>query len=198
MIRKFYSDGTMQTLADRRQVKITCSSASVDLEGEIIDQAGVDLTRFRMNPVVLWGHNPNMPIARAMNIELENGRLVAMVQFPPSGISERSDEVFGLVSCGVVNGISIGFLPVKSVPLDQGNPKKGPQRYQQSMLLEISFVSLPANPDALVSARSMPADASRAARQRAVEVLKLAHPPADQALQRRQRQVEVLRLGGGQ
>ncbi|WP_460253132.1 HK97 family phage prohead protease [Acidiphilium sp. MT5] len=127
------------------------SSASLDLAGDVVDQAGIDLSAFRSNPVILWQHNPDQPIARAIQVGLTGGNLTATIQFPPEQTTAQSDECWRLIQAGVISTVSIGFDPIKVEPLSGG--KRG-VKYLKSLLLEISFVSIPANGDAAVIARS--------------------------------------------
>ena len=176
-MRKFLPAAT-KTLADKRQVRVICSTSGVDRAGEIVAQDGIDLTAYRSNPIVLWQHDPNQPIARAIEIDIVGGKLQALVQFPPEGTSAKADEVYGLIRAGVVNCTSVGFDPLTTEPMDMARPR-GAQRYVKSELLEFSFVSVPANSQALIVARTLHAKeaaAARAKRLRVVEVLRLTGP----------------------
>ncbi|GLQ82875.1 hypothetical protein GCM10007881_63980 [Mesorhizobium huakuii] len=200
MITKDFMGSGLQTLADKRQVQVICSSGGIDRAGEVVDQAGIDVSAFMANPIILWNHNPNVPIARAIDIGVMGGKLRATCQFPAVGVSAKADEILGLVQSGVINCVSIGFNPVEKVAMPGASPKNGPFRYLKSQLWEFSFVSVPANGDALITGRSAPlADiaADRAARMRAVEVMRLAAEPIDQAQEARHRQIEVLALVHG-
>lgn len=141
----------VSSLAAKRQVVVRASSASLDLAGDVVDQQGIDLSAFRANPIILWQHNPDQPIARAVQVGLTGGNLTATIQFPPPGTANQSDQCWGLIQSGVISTVSIGFDPVKTEPLSGG--KRG-VKYVKSLLLEISFVSIPANGDAAVIARS--------------------------------------------
>ena len=152
--RKAFSAAT-ETLADRRQVRVICSTASVDRAGDIVVQDGIDLTNYKANPVVLWQHDGGTPVAKAVDIGVQNGQLMATCEFPPEGTSAKADEIYGLIKAGVVNAVSIGFNPLDAEPLDKANPKRGPQKYIKTELAEFSFVSVPANAGALIVARSL-------------------------------------------
>jgi HK97 family phage prohead protease len=143
--------GEISALAAKRQVIVRASSASLDLAGDVVDQQGIDLSAFRANPVILWQHNPDQPIARAVQVGLSGGNLTATIQFPPEQTTAQSDECWRLIQAGVISTVSIGFDPIKTEPLSGG--KRG-VKYVKSLLLEISFVSIPANGDAAVIARS--------------------------------------------
>lgn len=135
-----------------RQVQVVCSSAQVDRMGEIVVQDGIDLSAFQANPVCLWSHDPTVPIGRATNIGLRGGVLQADVEFAPEGISAKADEICALVKAGIISTVSIGFQPIETEPMDPGRPR-GAQKYLKSSLMELSFVSVPANTDANVVAR---------------------------------------------
>ena len=129
-----------------RQVRAICSTATPDRHGDVIDQAGWDLASFRRNPVILFMHDHADPVARAVSIAVEGGKLVADIAFPDEGTVRRSDYVWGLIASGVVRAVSVGFWPLAWTPLADGSG----MRLSKMDLLEVSIVSVPANPDALI------------------------------------------------
>ncbi|WP_316172423.1 HK97 family phage prohead protease [Bradyrhizobium sp. SZCCHNRI2049] len=141
-------------LAEKRQVVVVCSTSDVDRSGEIVVQNGIDLSAYLANPVVLADHDPTRRVARAIEIGVVDGNLSATVQFPPAGEIPHADVLYNEVKNGLVNTVSIGFTPLETEPLDKANPKKGPQKYLKSELLEFSFVGIPANKAALIVARN--------------------------------------------
>lgn len=148
---------------DDTSVRVICSTEDMDRGGEVIVQAGIDLTAYRRNPVVLFQHDPGQPVARAEEIKLEDGRLVAVVRFPPPGVSPRADECRGLVKAGVISGVSVGINPIHTEPMDPMHVgSSAPLRYLRSELMEFSFVAVPANPAAVVVARSASGPATKA------------------------------------
>lgn len=147
-------DSTSLTLADQRLVTVVCSTGDPDRMGDVIIQAGIDLTAYRKNPVVLWGHSADVPIAKAIEINVKDGKLQATVQFPPEGDDEDSDWVYGKIKAGIVNATSVGFIPKDYEPLDPKSPWGG-FKFLKSELLEFSFVSVPANSGCLIVGRSL-------------------------------------------
>jgi len=137
-----------------RQVRVIASTATIDRSGDIVVAEGIKLDRFRQNPVVLWMHDHQKPIARCVEIGVKAGKLEALVQFPAEGTCEKSDEVYALIKAGIVNATSIGFMPGEWSPIDPDRAY-GPRKYLSSELLEFSFVSVPANPDALIIERGL-------------------------------------------
>lgn len=139
--------------ADRRQVTAVVNTESKGRDDLVLVTAGIDLTHYRRNPVVLWMHNPDWPIAKAASITVQGDKLVMVAQFPPEGASERADETLALIRAGVINAVSAGFDPKASEPLDPANLGAG-RKITRCELQEVSFVSIPALPDALVSERA--------------------------------------------
>lgn len=137
-----------------RQVVVTCSTDAIDRVGDIVVQAGINVANFARLKTVLWNHDQDRPIAKAIEVAIVEGQLRAIVEFPPEGISPKADEIYGLVKAGVINAVSIGFLPLTREPVDGKNLKNG-ARVTESELLELSFVSVPANPNAEIMERSM-------------------------------------------
>jgi HK97 family phage prohead protease len=152
LVTKFYSSD-IDSLSDR-QVRAVCSTGDVDRDGEVIVQAGIDLSAYLANPIVLWQHDVGSPIGKCVEIGVGGGRLMAVIEFAPLGVSDTADEVCGLVKCGVINGLSVGFMPSEREPVDPKNPR-GPQKHTACELYELSFVAVPANPGAAVIERSL-------------------------------------------
>lgn len=142
-----------ETLADLRQVRMVCSTESVGRDKLILVSRGLDLRAYRNNPIWLWQHNPEHPIARSLEIDVDaNDRLVALVQFPPEGVSPKADEIFGLCRSMIINAASTGFNEIACEPIDPANTRAG-WRVTEAELLEMSFVSIPADPAALAVER---------------------------------------------
>lgn len=153
MKRKFLA-ADVESVGER-QVRVILSTAALDRTGEVVEQAGLQLDNYKANPIWLWQHDPRMPVGNAVEIGLNaKGQLEALVEFAPPGISAKADEICGLVKAGVVRGVSLGFDPIEEEPMDPRKPK-GPQHVTRAELLEGSFVSIPANPEAAVTVRAL-------------------------------------------
>ena len=150
--------------ADARAVTVTCSTATLGRDNLTIPGSAWALDAYRKNPVWLWQHAPDQPIARAENIPVKGDDLVARVRFPPAGVSPKADEILGLIRAGIVNAASTGFDVIASELIDRADPSKG-TRVTKAELQEVSFVSIPAVPDALVTERARRDQASRAGMQ---------------------------------
>ena len=147
---------------DPRRVVVTASTGSRGRDNLVIPGGAWDLTAYRRNPIILLQHDPDRPIANAIDISVRGDDLIAVVKFPPFGVSRTADEALGLIKAGVISAASTGFDPIKSELIDRNDPSKG-TRIVRAELQEISFVSVPALPDALVTERRRPPSASRPA-----------------------------------
>lgn len=139
-----------------RQVRLIASDATPDRVGDIMEPAGCDLSDYKANPIILAQHDPSQPIGRAA-VEIKSGKVEALIDFAPAGVSTRADEYCGLAKHGIISAASVGFEPVESQPIAGGG-----RRYTKWKLLEISLVSIPANPSALVIERSATITTKRA------------------------------------
>lgn len=144
----------INTLSEN-EVEVIISTSALARDGHILEPSGCDLSNYKNNPIVLWQHNPDVPVGRAADLAVEGDKIRARITFAPTGISPKADEVRGLVKNGIVSGVSVGFDVIDSEPLDEKQPRGG-QRFTKWELLECSFCSVPADPGAAVTARAQP------------------------------------------
>lgn len=117
--------------------KVIASSESIDRHGEKILVKAWELDRYKANPVILWGHDYySLPIGVATNVYVENDQLIAEGVFAKS---EFAQEVRALYDQGILKAVSVGFIPLE----------REANVITRAELLEISFVPVPANQDAL-------------------------------------------------
>jgi HK97 family phage prohead protease len=150
-----------QTLPSRvrelapRVVEAVISTNRLARDGHIIEPAGVVLDGYLKNPVVLWQDMPDSPVGRADDVTTYADRIAARITFAPAGISPIADQTCALVKSGVVSAVSIGFDILEYEPLDPRQGRDGGLHITRWELLECSFVSVPADQGALVTARSL-------------------------------------------
>jgi len=142
----------------RRAVRVVASTDTVDSYGEIVEQSW-NLARYLGNPIVLYQHSSWEPIGTAEDVGVEDGVLKATLVFAPEGVTAAADKAWALIEAGILRTVSVGF-----VPADVREEKRdGRSVYvlANNELREISLVSLPANPDAVIEARVRAAGAAR-------------------------------------
>jgi HK97 family phage prohead protease len=136
-----------------REVEVVMSTDALARDGHILLPGGCQLRNYLANPIVLWSHDPDKPIGNAEDLAVGVDQIVARAVFAPAGLSHKADEICGLTKAGVIRAVSIGFDPIDMEPLDPKKPRGG-QRISSWELLEMSFVSVPADVGALVTARA--------------------------------------------
>lgn len=134
---------------EARSFMAIASSPCVDRQGDVVEQAGWDLTNFKNNPVIPWAHDYSQPpVARAVEIGVQDGVLQMKVQFPPEGLYPFADTIWNLYRNQFLFAFSVGFIPEE--PAEGWNWEGN--TFAKSELLEVSAVVVPANPQALALA----------------------------------------------
>jgi len=138
-----------------RLLEFTISTPSIDRYGDTIQVDGWQLDNYRSNPVVLWAHDyRSLPVARCLSVWVESGALVAIADFTPSGPSwpRFNDTIFEMYKGGFLSATSVGLMPLEWKWVDEGG--RFGLDFLKSELLEWSAVVVPANPEALINART--------------------------------------------
>ena len=150
--------------SEKRTMDGVISTEAVDRDREVVVARGLDFTEYRKNPVVLFMHDAYSPIGKCASGPTLRRRnkvteVVATTEFAETKLAE---EVFGLVNGGFVRGISIGMNPstMERTPPSPVEIRKKPYWSEaravirSAEIIEYSFVSIPANADALTEAVS--------------------------------------------
>jgi len=132
------------------------SDGSLDRMGDVIDPKGWQLEHFKSHPIALFNHDTDQVIGKWANVRVENGQLRGELELAEAGTSPLVDTIRALVRQNILRAVSVGFRPVEKKPLnDDADKYYGPFRFMKSELLETSLVSVPANPNALSTAKSL-------------------------------------------
>lgn len=179
--------------AGSRTRRFVISDETVDRMGDVIVAKGWNFTNFLKNPVLLWGHQSReLPIGRVDKISTDGTKTIADVTFASADERPFAESVLRLIDGGFINASSVGFNPLAPPEpmLDNGGKWTGGLKFNSQELLELSIVSVPAHPDALiVKALGVPdADIRR--------VFVEPTPPGAFALAAREREIEILNLKG--
>lgn len=131
-----------------RTIEFVGSTAAVDRYGDSITQAGWNIANFVKNPVVPWGHDYSMPpVAKALDVGLKEGNLTFKAQFATADEYAWADTIYKMYKGGYLRAFSVGFIPT-----DWDGDWATGYTFNQCELLEVSCVTVPANPEALVLA----------------------------------------------
>jgi hypothetical protein len=138
-----------------------------DNVGDLLEIGGIDCSRHRVNPIIALDHFRNVPLpvalaedraTREYTVELDViGKRAYCTAFFYQGDNEQgrlAEQVFDLIVKRVIRSGSIGYLTVKSLPLSPDFERGLPagNHLLRVLLLECSFVVIPANQDTVVKA----------------------------------------------
>jgi hypothetical protein len=147
-----------------RTVTAVITTDAVDSYKEVVVPKGIDLKRYRKNPVVLWNHNldpavPKVPIGKNLWIKpgSSNRSLVARTQFADDEAGHRffalyESEVLRAWSIGANEDLSKCGAPVEKELRDRPEWAKCRRVIRACELVEYSAVPIGANPEALTTA----------------------------------------------
>lgn len=126
-------------------MRFIASTSGVARDGWVIDQNSWLLDNYRTNPVLLWGHNySSLPIGRC-DVLPAGDRLECIATFDQG--DEFARKIEDKYRRGFLNAVSVGWASYEQVP--PSGPGK-PTVLRQNELLDISCVSVPGDPGALV------------------------------------------------
>lgn len=120
---------------------MTLSSGQLSRNGTIINQQGLSTENFLKNPIMLFNHDYDTPIGSWKNVEHKNGVLTGD---PVFSNTQKAKEVEQLWNDKVLRAASVG-VSIEKYSFD----KNDNFIIEESDLLEVSIVSIPANTDAV-------------------------------------------------
>ncbi len=147
-MEKCFTTGICKSDQDGQSVYgFRIASPAIDRDKEILDPAGMDAANYLKNPVILWGHDMDEVVGKAVNLRQTGEGWEADIVFADA-VSEKAREVKALVDGGFVSATSVRFRPIES---EEGRRGIDPyhRKFTRWELLEVSLVSVPANPEAL-------------------------------------------------
>ena len=137
-------------LATGNEPEMLISTNALDRDHDEVVPEGVDLTAYRRNPVVLFGHDMrSLPVGSTTSIEVLPGRGLK-AKWRWLDIDDFAVRVRRAFEQGVLRAASIGFLPTASEPNGQGG-----RRFTAWELTEWSLVPVPSNREAVRALKSL-------------------------------------------
>jgi len=152
MNKQYITGHVVMQVGEGRKFRVVASTEATDRQGEVIKVNGWDIKNYMNNPVILWAHDiMGLPIGKATAVEkdVENGQLVVEGEFAPEGTHPLADQAQKLYEAEMLQTVSVGFIPVE----------RDGSIITKSELLELSFVPVPANPEALALRKAYNLDA---------------------------------------
>lgn len=154
------SEGSVDNDAEveDRVIRFIGSTEGRDRDDEVIRLNGWDLKNFKKSPTILVNHQYHeLPVAKAEKVWIDKEKKALMfdIRFPEPEISSVGDSIYKLYKNGYMTATSVGFKPdFEKMEFGQ---KSGEPRvtYNGQELLELSLVSVPANPEALMAQKGI-------------------------------------------
>lgn len=123
------------------------SDATLDRYGDKMNPNGWKLENYLKNPVILAHHGYfDNPVGKALRVYVENEQLKFEIEFAPT---DEGKEMFMLYQKGYMHAFSVGYRTTK-----WGVPSEDEYTHMEMELLELSCVSVPANPNAVTDIKS--------------------------------------------
>jgi HK97 family phage major capsid protein/HK97 family phage prohead protease len=131
---------------EKRTITGIATTPSPDRMGDVVEPLGVKFT----NPMpLLWQHKSSEPVGTVTFDKPTKNGISFKAQMPqvdePGKLKDRIDEAWQSVKLGLVKAVSIGFRAIEFAFM-----KDGGIHYQQSEVLELSLVTIPAQADAKI------------------------------------------------
>lgn len=139
---------------DDGPLTFTASSTRLNRQGFALRTDGWQLANYQANPVVLWMHDPYSPPIGRANAQNKGDRITCEVTFDPA--DELAMKVESKYRRGFLNAVSVGlsFVDAHGARLDMWRLSNEDLRDKAFYdLREISAVSVPADPGAVIENR---------------------------------------------
>ncbi|MCA6279941.1 MAG: HK97 family phage prohead protease, partial [Phenylobacterium sp.] len=121
-----------------------------------VSERAVDLTRLNAGAPALdshsvWSSHSQVGVVERAWIEGKEGK--ATIRFPREGLDQAADRMFGLISDGIIRNVSVGYSIERVKVVEPAAKGEVEQRIVERWTpLEVSFVTVPADPRAQVRA----------------------------------------------
>lgn len=157
ILRKQFTVGDIKGIEETKdglKVPFVISTESIDRDNDSINIDGWKLDNFKKNPVVLWVHDSRQPpVGKATNPIIEDSKLKSTTIFATQDLYPFGYMVGQMYSKGFLHAVSVGFDPIKYSWVEDKDRPWGID-FEEQELLEYSCCPVPANPEALVDAKS--------------------------------------------
>lgn len=140
----------IQQNENKKTYRFIASTETIDRAGEKILLSAWDLSHYKKNPVILYGHD-NYSLENVVGVcvatEINEKEFIIDVQFSES--NPKGKMIENMLDEGMSLAVSVGFIPDEVEVID------GVTTIIKAKLLEVSMVILPCNPDAVMKMKSL-------------------------------------------
>jgi len=152
-VKKTISVDIEKATSDGYDARFVVSSTSPDRVGDTFSAGALkSLVQSTQKMIALWQHDSKQPCGYWEGFKMVGGKLVANLKLADTNLGKM---IRSLLDSGVPLGASVGFRTLDAKP----NKSQG-YEFRDVDLMEISVVSTPANPDAILLAKQYGFDGS--------------------------------------
>lgn len=149
MLNRAYSFIEVKSFDDAtRTISGTATTPSLDRVQDRVNPLGA---KFQLPVPFLWQHRHGEPIGHVIDADIKQSGIKFKAEIAqtdePGTLKDRLDEAWQSLKLRLVRATSIGFAPLKWSFMENGGVD-----YEEWDWLELSAVTIPANPDAVISA----------------------------------------------
>jgi HK97 family phage prohead protease len=149
MTRRAYSYLEIKAVnEDKRIIRGIATTPAVDRVGDIVEPLGV---KFKNPMPFLWQHQHDQPIGTVKFDKPTKDGITFEAELPvitePGTLKDRVDEAWQSIKLGLVRAVSIGFRAIEYAFIEG----TGGIRFVESEVYELSAVTIPAQPDAVMT-----------------------------------------------
>ena len=140
---------------DNREFKAVITTNAMDRDEEVLLRDGMNKKDFDNNPIILFNHNPDIPIGKSLNLRKAGNGWTATAKLASEGVSEDADKIWRLIKDGILKGVSVGFkILERRAPTKEDFKEFGKEVrsvVSKWKLFEFSIVSVGCNQEALIT-----------------------------------------------
>ena len=146
---------TINETVEGLTIDFVISTEIVDRDQDTISAEGWETENYKKNPVILWAHDRSRPpVARSLNVWVEDGKLKSTAQFMPKEVSGFGYSIGQMYAKGFLNAVSVGFRGIEARRSPDAETRPWGVDFIKQELFEYSCVPLPSNPEALIDAKT--------------------------------------------
>lgn len=146
----------VKTSKDEKNLVLIANTNAVDKHRTRITPSGLEFDEYRSNPILLWNHNLEKPLANGCNIREQDGRVILEVPYENFDMEDPEVEsIVRKVKKGIIRAASIGFTfsDNDAYPQEDENGNLFVE-IRKAKLLEVSLTSVGSNPETLILQRN--------------------------------------------
>jgi len=136
-------------------VQFIAATEGIKRDGNMLLNSGWKFDNFAKNPVFLFQHDySQLPIGKhlAWQVDSDGGKPVLRIwsRFVSADIYPFAERVRMMYEKGFLRAVSIGWIPLKYSAVKNEEDIQTGWLFEENELLEVSAVSVPADPDAII------------------------------------------------